>query len=84
MSCCGNQRSGMRATAGPRAQVGARPQRRYAHAFFRYVGATSITVQGPATGRLYRFARPGASVAVDPRDALSLARLPQLRQTAGP
>jgi hypothetical protein len=37
-------------------------------------------VQGPITKRLYRFAGPGAIVAVDGRDAPSLARVPQLRR----
>jgi hypothetical protein len=40
-----------------------------------------LTVQGPVTRRLYRFAAPGAVVAVDARDAPSLARVPQLRRS---
>jgi hypothetical protein len=47
---------------------------------FQYIGASGLTVQGPVTKRLYRFAGPGAIVAVDGRDAPSLARVPQLRR----
>jgi hypothetical protein len=48
---------------------------------FQYIGASGLTVLGPATKRVYRFARPGAILAVDSRDAPSLARVPQLRRT---
>jgi hypothetical protein len=47
---------------------------------FQYIGGSGLTVQGPVTKRLYRFAAPGAVVAVDSRDAPSLARVPQLRR----
>lgn len=47
---------------------------------FRYIGTTGITIQGPVTKRLYRFAGAGAVVAVDLRDAPSLARVSQLRR----
>lgn len=47
---------------------------------FQYLGASGLTVQGPVTKRLYRFAGPGATVAVDGRDAPSLARIAQLRR----
>jgi len=46
---------------------------------FEYAGATALTTQGPVSGRLYRFARPGARVAVDRRDARALAMVPNLR-----
>lgn len=47
---------------------------------FQYIGGSGLTVQGPTSKRLYRFAAPGAIVAVDARDAPSLARMPQLRR----
>jgi hypothetical protein len=47
---------------------------------FQYIGGSGLTVQGPVTKRLYRFASPGAVVAVDARDAPSLSRVPQLRR----
>ncbi len=51
-----------------------------AHPSFQYIGGSGLTVQGPASKRLYRFASPGAIVTVDARDAASLARMPQLRR----
>lgn len=47
---------------------------------FEYTGPTSMTVRGAATGASYRFAGPGARVAVDPRDAPSLLAVPRLRR----
>jgi hypothetical protein len=38
-----------------------------------------MTVVGPVTGNLYRFGRAGAVVAVDSRDAETLARISHLR-----
>jgi len=45
-----------------------------------YVGRTSLSAIGPATGRRYRFGMPGARVAVDLRDRQSLLSIPHLRQ----
>jgi hypothetical protein len=49
---------------------------------FEYVGATALTVIGPASGQRYRFDRPGARLAVDPRDGLALQAVPLLRAAA--
>ena len=46
----------------------------------RYVGSTALTVQGPATGRLYRFDRSGAIVRIFASDAAAMLQLPQLVQ----
>lgn len=51
---------------------------------FRYTGYTSLTVRGPVTGRTYHFASAGAVLAVDPRDAPSLAAVPQLLPAFSP
>ena len=48
-------------------------------AVFEYVGATALMVVGPATGRCYRFDRPGAKVIVDLRDRPTLASIGSLR-----
>jgi hypothetical protein len=48
--------------------------------FFRYEGVTALTVAGPVSGKYYRFPAPGATVEADPRDAPSLAQVPQLRR----
>ena len=47
---------------------------------FEYTGDTGLTVQGPITGRRYRFGGPGAKVAVDGRDAASVAGVPNLKR----
>jgi len=86
--CCGKSRAQFRGTIPtvppPRfAPQGASPQTpfgRLADATFEYVGRTRLTVKGPATGRPYHFDRPGSRVAVDIRDAASLAAIPMLRQ----
>ena len=66
-------------TAAP-AKAMARPSSSSPHPSFQYIGGSGLTVQGPASKRLYRFASPGAIVAVDARDAASLSRMPQLRR----
>jgi len=50
---------------------------------FQYVGTTGLTVEGPITGKRYRFAAPGARVAVDGRDAPSVRGVPNLRLLPG-
>jgi hypothetical protein len=90
MGCCGNRRLQARATAlampgGTDAAAGA-VQRRTAPApevVFQYAGPTGLTVQGPITGKRYRFASPGARVAVDGRDAPSVRGVPNLRLVPG-
>jgi len=46
---------------------------------FEYVGKTAMTAIGAASGKGYRFDRPGAVITVDPRDRPSLALVPGLR-----
>ena len=53
----------------------------YDRVMFEYVGNTGMTVVGPATGKRYRFDRPGARLEVDLRDRRALAGVPHLRQT---
>ena len=48
--------------------------------FFEYTGNTGLTVEGPLSGKYYRFNGPGAIIEVDPRDARSLAAVPKLRR----
>jgi len=70
MSCCGQQRAQMNGsnTSAPH---------RY---FFRYEGQTALTVAGPVSGKYYRFPVPGSTLEADPRDAISLEQVPQLRR----
>jgi len=57
---------------------------RYSAAYFQYLGQTGLTVRGPRTGKLYRFDRHGAVVAVDLRDRRALAAVSNLRQVREP
>jgi hypothetical protein len=47
--------------------------------WMQYVGQSALTVTGPVTGRTYRFAAPGASLAVNRHDAASLLYVPTLK-----
>lgn len=83
MGCCGgNRRPPQLVTEGPvRPAVTARTR----HAqYFEYVGTTGLTAFGPVTGRRYRFARPGARLPVDDRDAAAMAGVPALRRVPAP
>jgi hypothetical protein len=44
------------------------------------MGRTAMTVVGTVTGRVYRFAGPGSTVAIDTRDAASMIAVPNLRR----
>ncbi|MCU0304137.1 MAG: hypothetical protein MUC56_08785 [Thermoanaerobaculales bacterium] len=79
MGCCGKVRQSI-GSALRRPDAGnASPPRRL-NPVFAYTGATALTVRGPVSGRLYRFDRTGARLAVDPRDRPALARVPHLRE----
>lgn len=91
MGCCGQRRRRHHNTAspGPRRARAAettppRAAKRSSYAYFQYLGKTALTAVGPISGRIYRFDRPGAVVAVDPRDRRSLAAVPSLAQVAAP
>jgi hypothetical protein len=49
---------------------------------YQYVGRTALTVVSPATGRQYRFDRPGAVQQVDLRDRQWLERVPDVKPVA--
>jgi hypothetical protein len=81
--CCGRIRAGFRQYAQSTfaaARAPAAPFHR-GHSF-EYLGKTALTVVGPVTGARYRFDRPGARLAIDPRDSPGLARIPALRLMA--
>ena len=90
MSCCGSKRqqqfplhSRPVATIGkPLCRVYRRAQHSAAecHASLSMKRETALTVTGRATGRCYRFPRPGARLAVDPRDAPALRGIAVLRR----
>ena len=80
MACCGQNRTQASTPAPTATRTASAPRTPSPFPSFQYIGASGITVQGPVTKRLYRFAAPGAIVHVDARDAPSLARVPQLRR----
>lgn len=47
---------------------------------YEYVGSTSITVRGSATGNIYRFHNYGDRIGVDFQDAPSMDTVPNLRR----
>ncbi len=77
MSCCGGNRNPR--IVPPRATT----TRAATATVFRYEGARELTVFGRVTGRRYWFARPGAELAVDPRDRASMRLVPNLREVLG-
>lgn len=86
MSCCGKKRANLAARSSPRPERfvrGPMPAAQPAgEAVIEYVGATSLIVRGPASGRVYRFFSRGARLAVDARDAASLLAVPHLRRAS--
>jgi hypothetical protein len=95
MSCCGKARAQAKRTvsnptvsnpkAKPALSVAPQPQALPAapatqSVYFTYAGNTSLTVTGPVSRRVYRFFANSGAMAVDARDAASLARVPNLRQ----
>lgn len=82
MSCCGGNRSGRAGGPVTRGTTPAAPVQVSLPrvVVFRYYGETSLLVFGRVTGRKYRFERPGAEVAVDPRDAPSIANVANLKE----
>jgi len=83
MSCCGKTRAqlqGSISTQKLKPAGGAPPPPAAAQSiYFRYFGKTGLTVTGPTSSVAYRFVANGAPIAVDPRDAAALARVPSLR-----
>ncbi len=84
MSCCGKRREQLRAPQPPRSRPQALTSRTAQPKVFEYVGTTGLTVVGAATGRRYRFDRPGARATVEAADAASLAAVPKLREVQPP
>lgn len=87
MPCCGDQRGQFQAprtkplstnpTVATTSGVQSAPK---GTTFFQYVGQTSLTAIGAATGKHYHFHAPGVRLAVDPSDVYSLRALSRLKQ----
>jgi hypothetical protein len=91
MSCCGrgNPTPGSSYPASRPATVASGASARvrpisYSQVYFEYFGPTALTAVGRATGKHYRFDRPGARIPVDPSDEASVAQVPNLRVVLGP
>lgn len=82
MSCCGSQRGQFYPAPQnlPRAEDRQSQPMAQLTVRFEYVGATGLTVVGPATGRRYRFSGHGSRVSIDLGDAPSMAGVPHLRR----
>jgi len=85
MSCCGRPRVATPLPPAHRPLAGtaeaAQPVARPATSVkFSYDGPTRLQAEGPITRQRYRFEHTGAIVAVDARDAPSLAAIPHLRR----
>ncbi len=88
MSCCGKSREQFSAGPPIRPHSGRvayppapqQPQVLQTRVFFEYTGRTGMTVIGRATGKQYRFDRPGARLEVDLRDRSAMAAVPNVRQ----
>lgn len=90
MACCGGKRAQAQMQADPPTARPPRPERSGSRQVlasgppsFELVGARSLTVDGPRSGRRYRFAHPGAVVVVDARDASAFSAVSALRQRSG-
>jgi hypothetical protein len=83
MPCCGGKRRAVTLGGAVVASPEQAARQRTNHlefATFEYTGPTSLTAVGPYSRRRYRFARTGAQLEVDRRDAPSLTAVPGLRR----
>lgn len=80
--CCGNQREQISSQAhrANGAMVPPPVRRHHRGVTFEYEGPHAMTVVSPLTQRSYRFAHPGARLAVDPHDTTWLTFTPNLRR----
>ena len=91
MSCCGGRRRQFLSEYQQQGEADVRenqphqsPSTNSKPIYFEYSGMTALTVEGPISRRRYRFAEPGARMAVDQRDAPSLTAVPLLKRVKPP
>lgn len=82
MSCCGNRYSGQHARSIASGAPSYAPVGASSDPVFEYVGASSLTITGPLSGRTYRFEGRGSRLPVNRHDAPSLLYIPNLRSIA--
>lgn len=84
MSCCGDHRSSIRRPSSVSHQAANSPVSGAGHwtpaaMQFEYAGHGELTVIGPLTGQVYRFAGAGARILIHGSDVPSLVSVPGLR-----
>ena len=79
MSCCGKQRANWQTQSSRTSQTQTLNSQ---FVYFRYAGTDTITVRGAVSGRAYRFSGPGATLAIDPRDAPAIAGVPLMQRVS--
>lgn len=67
MSCCNSKRQSV-STHQP------------SEVRYRYVGLSSLTVYGSATGKVYHFTKQGDEILIDGRDTLGMSSVPNVRR----
>ncbi|MFT3979685.1 MAG: hypothetical protein QM687_04390 [Ferruginibacter sp.] len=77
MCNCGNKREALVASQQFNSSTGGG---RWQDVNFEYTGSTALTVRGNVSGKIYRFAKKGAAVPVDHRDASALISVPFLKK----
>lgn len=83
MACCGQRRAQLTQQAAHMAGAGRAPRTPVAssrYAVYEYTGGAQMTVTAGVSGTRYRFAAPGATAQVDPRDVAAISALPHLRR----
>jgi hypothetical protein len=84
--CCSGKRTTMRSSGAFRPEANAShvnvatTQVGRGFPVFQNIGGRPLTVRGPVSGKQYRFFAQGTTAAVDPRDRVSLARIPHIRE----
>jgi hypothetical protein len=81
MSCCGKKVNHRPIPGGEFIKAVHKSQKKTrlkAGILFRYTGVTSLTVQGPFSGRHYRFKKPNAVLMTDAKDYHALLTVPGL------
>ena len=82
MGCCGKNRHPVAVETNEARPINFTPPPPTVQ-YFEYTGRTALTAIGNVTGQRYRFTAPGVAVAIDSRDAPSMAGVPNVRRTKG-
>jgi hypothetical protein len=83
MSCCGKKRATISNPLSSTTILSKHPDSNPV-VWFQYTGANALTVIGRATSMSYRFPHPGAVLAADMRDSITLAAVPNLQRVNEP